>query len=101
MGDQVATSTSYSNEQLAGLDIEHAAVETLSQLAKFIESPQNRQLLAEQAEGISDALGGFVSFMGQVNDFFAKDPSTDLLRQFSNLVMNNGDLNLAGFFGKL
>jgi hypothetical protein len=97
MGSQVGTGATYSSEQLAALDLQRAAVDTISNLATFVKSPENMRILSQETQNITEGLGDFVQFVGNVNSFFAQRLDSGLINNVSTYILHNGDLGLLDF----
>lgn len=101
LGTQVTENASFSNEQLAGLDIQRAAIEALSEFMQFMQSPQNVQTLADQTRQLSSSLSSVGGFFNALNAFFDAQPSTDIMSIFADYVLGNGDLDVLDFLANI
>jgi len=97
LGTQVSETAVVSNELLAGLDIQQDALGILSGLTRFMEDPQNVDLLARQSQQVYDSLNMIGNFFTSLNTFFEGDPGNDAVSAFSQFVLANGDLGVLEF----
>jgi len=95
-GQQVTSGATRSNEQLAGLDIEQSAIEMLSSLMTFIQTPENIEVLTQETERLIEAFSAVGDFLNGLNDLFstADDSIFDMAMDF---ILENGDLGLLDF----
>lgn len=97
MGSQIAESATYSTEQLAGLDIERAALEMLSGLVTVLQSPESLEILSTQIDGLQIAFTRLGEFMTALDQLFASSDQSLLTGQVADYIMRNGDLGLFSY----
>jgi hypothetical protein len=96
-GTQVNDNATYASEQLAGLDVERAAVEMLSNLVSFIGVPENLQMIANETGRLLESFANVGQFITTVNDFFSQDQNSALMRLAVDYLFQNGDLGLLDY----
>jgi hypothetical protein len=97
-GAQVADSSNLSSEQLGGLDVQSAALDSLSQLSEQVGSGMNPDTLTEQVNALVQAYNTIVILFEGLSAFFSGNISEDLLRLIANFILQNGDIDLVEYF---
>lgn len=95
-GQQVAAGASHSTEQLAGLDIEQSAIEVLSTLVSFIQSPDNVETLTRETERLIEAFSAMGDFLNNLNELFSSSDNS-IFDMAMDFILENGDLGLFDF----
>jgi len=92
-GGQVVAGSSFSYEQMAGLEVQTNAIDMLSQIVEYIQVPGNATALVQQTQTIVNAFYALGGVIGTLSDFLRNiDPS--LLSLLSDLILHNGDLDI-------
>ena len=94
MGTQVYADAAFSAEQLAGLDIQHAATDALAGFFEFLNMPDGIALLTEQTVGLVEAFGAIGAIFGQLDDLFQRAMDSNVLMSIADVILGQGDLNL-------
>lgn len=100
MGTQIASNATYSSEQLAGLDIQNAALDVLSGFVAFLENPQNVEMLAEQTRGLLDAFSAIGQFFTAIDQVISADHPASFVDAMSSFILQNGDLGFLDFLNQ-
>lgn len=94
MGLQVQNGASLSTEQLAGLDIQQQAVDSLAGLYNQLglESTDSVRTLVTQTEALLGSITELGAFFGQLDDLLAAEDAT--LNRIADVILTQGDLNI-------
>lgn len=101
LGQQAEEGALFSQEQLAGLDMQAAAIDELEQLYTAIESIEGIDQLATQTSDLVasiDQLGGFFDALDQL--FFGEE-SSDFFNMVSGWILQSGDLALFDYLEEM
>jgi hypothetical protein len=101
LGQQAEEGALFSQEQLAGLDMQAAAIDVLEQLYIAIESTEGIDQLATQTRDLVasiDQLGGFFDALDQL--FFGEE-SSDFFNMISGWILQSGDLALFDYLEEM
>ncbi|NIA16380.1 MAG: hypothetical protein GWP08_20155 [Nitrospiraceae bacterium] len=94
MGTQVYADAAFSAEQLAGLDIQHAATDALAGFFEFLNMPEDIAALTERTLELVQAFGGIGEIFGQLDDLFQQALNSEFLMTIADVILGQGDLNL-------
>lgn len=94
MGVQVQNGASLSTEQLAGLDIQQQAVDSLAGLYNQLglESADSVRTLVTQTEALLGSITELGTFFGQLDELLAAEDAT--LSRVADIILTQGDLNI-------
>jgi hypothetical protein len=90
-GAQIEAGSAMSWEQLAGLDLQRAAIEALE---SFFLSPDDLMALTSDALGLVASMESVASFFDAFNNLFLHPFEADFFAELSQLVLQQGDLEL-------
>ena len=93
LGGQVARSATFFWENVAGVDIQRAAIDMFEGIYTTLESAEGMETLAAQLEELGKELNALLGFFDQLNEFLVT-ASDELLASVSGFVIQNGDLTL-------
>ena len=94
LGQQAEEGALFSQEQLAGLDMQAAAIDVLEELYTAFEYSEGIDQLTTQTRDLVasiDQLGGFFDALDQL---FFSDESSDFFTMISGWILQSGDLTL-------
>lgn len=94
LGQQVETGASLSQEQLAGLDMQAAAIDVLEQLYTTIESPEGIDQLTSQTADLVTSIDQLGGFFQELDQLFSSQSGSDFLNMISGWILQSGDLSL-------
>ncbi len=95
LGVQVEQGAEFSQEQLAGLDVQRDSIEELQQLFTTMESTQGMEWLVGQTEALSQQLRGVSQALGALNSLFFGEHSTEFWGTVASSILRDGDLSAA------
>ena len=99
-GSQVVAGANFTNEQLAGLDTQTDAIDALYQLGDYIQVPDNVATLRAETQQIVNAFYAIGEVLNGLSGLLSNiDPN--LLGILSDLILQNGDLNIQGLLAGL
>ena len=94
LGRQVQEGATFSQEQLAGMDIQAQALEALGPLYTTIESADGVAQVTAATEALTNQIQEFSSFFTALEQLFQSPMTTDFWNMVSGLILDSGDLNL-------
>lgn len=89
LGEQIEAGSAMSWEQLAGLDLQRAAIEALE---NFLISTDDLLALTNDAFGLVAGMESMASFFDAFNSFFLNAFDPDFLTELSQNILRSGDL---------
>jgi len=92
LGVQLTQGAQFSQEQLAALDIQRAAIELLNGVSSMLGDTEQLETLAVLAEGLRGGIGELVEFFGRLNEVFSQPVDTGWLLEMADHVLDLGDL---------
>lgn len=101
LGQQVEATSQFSQEQLAGLDVQAAAIDALEALYTAIESPEGIAQLTTQTQDIVANIEKLGAFFTTLDKLFASEGGTDFFNTISELILQNGDLTIFDYLANL
>ncbi|MCC6491247.1 MAG: hypothetical protein IT364_27405 [Candidatus Hydrogenedentes bacterium] len=101
LGQQVEETSQFSQEQLAGLDVQAAAIDVLEELYTAIESPEGIAQLTTQTQDIVANIEKLGAFFTTLDQLFTSEGGADFFNTISELILQNGDLSLFDQNGNL
>jgi len=90
-GAQIENGSSMTWEQLAGLDLQRAAIEALE---SFFFSPDDLAALTNDALNLVASMESVASFIDAFNNLFLQPFDADFFTGLSQLILNQGDVDL-------
>jgi len=94
MGAQLAAGASYSAEELAGLDLQQAAIDVLSGLFEFLQFPESIDVLTGQTNELVGAFEAVGQFFEELDTFFTQQIEQSFVGRIAEVILSQGDLNL-------
>ncbi len=89
LGSQLVTSAAYADEQLAGYDAQHQALDALEAIYTILQDSENLQALETLYNGISDGLGQLLELILSLDSVYASNPDAVLDTMGSWLLFGN------------
>ncbi|HOZ49740.1 MAG TPA: anti-sigma factor [Candidatus Hydrogenedentes bacterium] len=96
LGLQVAEDSATSTEQLAGVDIQRAAVDYLESVYTAQEDEEGLAWLQAQVDSLASQIEEIVAFLDTLNQIFLGELSQDALLDIADRIFQFGDLLLFG-----
>lgn len=93
-GQQVADGTDYSQERLAGLDLQRAAIDMLGNVYVELGDAEQLEILAQDTEELVAGIAAIRDFFYALNDLFQGNIEEGLARLIGDVILRVGDLNL-------
>jgi len=91
LGGQLLNGAAFGNEQLAGLDMQTAAMEAISQLLQILKVPGASQVVESSYELFAEGLDLFLENLGRLDDYL-KQGSGNSVVETINGIMQYGDI---------
>ncbi|MCC6696447.1 MAG: hypothetical protein IT365_12520 [Candidatus Hydrogenedentes bacterium] len=101
LGQQVEETSQFSQEQLAGLDVQAAAIDVLEELYTAIESPEGIAQLTTQTQDIVANIEKLGAFFTTLDQLFTSEGGSDFFNTISELILRNGDLTIFDYLAEL
>lgn len=92
LGQQMAEGASYTNEYLAGLDTQMAAIDAINALAELIEIPGGLRAIQDTYQVFVESLGIFMEYTNLLDGVVQMDDISTLLVTV-NSILQTGDIN--------
>lgn len=96
LGRQVETGASFSQEQLAGLDIQRYALDGLGQLYATVESAEGVATVTDATEALQIDVEELSQFFITLDEMFLEPMTTEFWNIVSGIILGSGDLALMG-----
>ena len=94
LGLQVDTGAQLSQERLAALDIQRAAVEMLSEVYTLLEDTESLEALESYAVELVSGLRQVVAFVNSLNEMFSQALDPNWLVELAGRILTGGDLRI-------
>ena len=94
LGGQLFSSSNYTMEQLAGLDIQQQAISLLTDVFDVLGMNDYLTVLGTQAQALQEAITQVSTAMDTVRNLFSSSLSASALNNLINSILGNGDANL-------
>ena len=101
LGQQVEETSQFSQEQLAGLDVQAAAIDVLEQLYTAIESPEGIEGLTAQTQGLVASIEQLGVFFTALDQLFSSEQGADFFNTISGLILQSGDVTIFDYLAEL
>ncbi len=96
LGRQVESGASFSQEQLAGLDIQRSALGGLGQLYETVESAEGVATVTDATNDLTIDVEELHNFFVTLDEMFLKPMTTEFWNIVSGIILGSGDLALMG-----
>lgn len=93
-GRQVEEGAQFSQEAIAGLDIQTAAIDVLSSLYTTVESDQGIEDLTAQTQELVGRIYELNSFFDRLNELLFRDGTAEFWNLVTGIILQSGDLLL-------
>ncbi len=93
LGAQVERGATLGNEQLAGYDLQLAALDAVTRVAEIFATNEGMEVLRTAYDVLADSMTGFVNYLGDLESLFGGLSSGDADR-VSTQILTQGDLGL-------
>lgn len=93
-GEQLNQGAALATERLAGLDVEQAAIESLTELYTILGSSEGIETLTNQAVDLFAGIDGIGAFMQAVEGFITTTSDPDLWTNLATRVLEGGETAL-------
>ncbi|MBX7257280.1 MAG: hypothetical protein K1Y02_13030 [Candidatus Hydrogenedentes bacterium] len=101
LGSQVQDGASFSQEQLAGLDIQSQAIDALQELYSQTGSTEEIEALANQTLDLVASIEGLDGIFTALQQLFTTDYGEDIWNTVSGLVLSYGDVNIFQYLSQM
>ncbi|GMV93022.1 MAG: hypothetical protein AMXMBFR82_28000 [Candidatus Hydrogenedentota bacterium] len=101
LGQQAEEGASFSQEQLAGLDMQAAAIDVLEELYTAIESTEGIDQLATQTRDLVASIDQLSGFFDALDQLFFSEESSDFFNMISGWILESGDLALFDYLEEM
>lgn len=101
LGSQVQDGASFSQEQLAGLDIQSQALDALQELYGRTGSTEEIEALANQTLDLVASIEGLDGIFTALQQLFSTDYGEDIWNTVSGLVLSYGDVNIFEYLSQM
>ena len=93
-GAQVAATSPVASDQLGGLDVQSASLDSLNQLLGENASSQDLDWLSAQIRNLENAYTTLADFFQSVNEFFSTTLPDAVVQAITDFILQNGDIHL-------
>lgn len=97
MGRQLETGAEFSQQQLAGLDIERAAIDALNPLYVLLGSPEQLEQLAMATNLLIESILQLSQYLNELSNLLVTEFDTTVLLDIANAILEFGDLYFTEF----
>jgi len=94
LGQQAEQGASFSQEQLAGLDVQAAAIDVLEELYTAFEYSEGIDQLTTQTRDLVASIDQLSGFFDALDQLFFSEESSDFFNMISGWILQSGDLTL-------
>ncbi len=101
LGQQVQDGASFSQEQLAGLDIQSQALDALQELYGQTGTTEQIEELANQTLDLVASIEGLDGIFTALQQLFTTDYGEDIWNTVSGLVLSYGDINIFSYLNQM
>lgn len=101
LGQQAEEGALFSQEQLAGLDMQAAAIDVLEELYTAIESTEGIDQLATQTRDLVASIDQLSGFFSALDQLFFSEESSDFFTMISGWILQSGDLALFDYLEEM
>ena len=98
LGGNVAQTSQFATERLAGLDIQSEALSSLAALVGAQNVPQAVEVVSTQTQGLINAYNGIIELFESMDTFFSGNIPQNLLLMIADFLLQQGDSSLLSQF---